>query len=51
MGQIALDLPGVAASSDRITTEFWQRVGKFDSRTANLAAVHAARADRDSVEP
>jgi len=43
MGQMALELPGVPASTDRIVTEFWQRVGKFDPRTAALADRHYNR--------
>lgn len=43
IGQLALELPGVPASADRVRTEFWQRVDKFDARAANLADRHYSR--------
>jgi hypothetical protein len=40
MGQLEL---GGMPPDDRIVTEYWQRVGKFDPRTANLADRHYNR--------
>jgi hypothetical protein len=43
MGQIAFAISDPRGPGAPVTTEFWQQVGKFDPRTANLADRHYSR--------